>query len=178
MSRLFLTIGAAVALASCGVADSDTLGKFGAYQKVAGPWVERTDPLVGPKKFLSYDTLSDDKRATLSLGCADKQFMTSISVNGAGIMLFDTKAVVETRLDDKVATEPFIVPAGKKDLRPGRATSGDAYGFIKSLNGRRRLGFRIRSLAGIETADLPLEFSVAGAHVVAHNLEIACKKSR
>jgi hypothetical protein len=177
MFRVFRTIGAALLLASCDAADSDTLQKFGAYQKIHGAWLERIDPLVGPRKFLSYDILSDDKRATLSLGCSDKKFVATVSVNGAGVMLFNTRAIVGIGRDEEWKNEPFTVLAGKTDLRPGLATSEDALGFIRSLRGKHRLGFKIRSLAGISTADLPLNFDVTHIGVVAHNLEVACKKA-
>ena len=84
MLKRLLIIAALLATASCGESKSDTLGEFGHYRNVRAPWQERTDPLEGPGKFLAYDTWSDDKRATLSLGCSNNRFTTAVSINGAG----------------------------------------------------------------------------------------------
>lgn len=177
MLRAFLMIGAALATVSCRDSRSDTLGKFGDYRKVEGAWRERTDSWAGLDKSLSYDLWSDDDRATLSLGCFDKRFTAAVSMNGARRMAFDTKAVVELRRDRETVRAPFVVLRGEKELRPGRATSDDAEGFITSLSGKQRLGFKIRSVMGIATADLPLGFDVQGAKAVAHNLDVACHKA-
>lgn len=177
MFRL-IVIFAALGAASCGRAPSDTLGQFGDYQNVEGTWRERSDPVDGPSKALSYATWSDDKRGSLVFGCFAGEFTGAVDMDGSGEMAWSVPAVVGLRRDDAGPVDyPFFIREGEKWLRPGRATGQDAQRFLSTLGGTSRLGFKIRTLMGIKNTDPPLTFDVRGADEVAHNLEIACRQS-
>lgn len=155
---------------------TSALQKFGNFYAVPENWIEKYDPIYGPKKLLGY--LSDSQTTIHSLvaSCEDGHFVFMVRQGDGGKFPIAQFVNVAVNLDDGVAEKQrWIVNAGSSDISPGTGGPADALRFLDSLAGHSKLAIKSEDWGDGTAVDEPAEvFDISGVDAVIANLKTDC----